>query len=370
MRLALREGVRGTGRVAPNPLVGCVIVDRQHRFLSSGYHAQLGGDHAEAAALRNLGDASKVTGSHVYVTLEPCAHQGRTPSCAKTLAQLKPESVTYAVEDPNPLVAGKGAEILRAAGVTVYRLDERTDLSAEVRGELLDAAEDLAEVFLHNLRTAEPFVAVKVASTLDGQMAFKSGESKWITGEAARLHAHSIRARYDAVVVGSNTVVIDNPSLDIRHPDFVGIENRVIVFDPQGRILPTLARKNLLKVRAAEKIIIIVAQGTKIENPCGATVVEAAINSGQFDLKQVLATVKNIGVTSLMVEGGAGTIGAFFTAGKVQRLHLYQAPVVFGGQHALAWSSAFGVTDLAGKFRFARWSWQRVGDDLYWTGLR
>jgi diaminohydroxyphosphoribosylaminopyrimidine deaminase/5-amino-6-(5-phosphoribosylamino)uracil reductase len=368
MRFALREGLRGTGRVAPNPLVGCVVLDRDHRFLVSGYHAQLGGDHAEAAALRKLNDASCIAGAHVFVTLEPCAHQGRTPSCARTLASLKPASVTYAVEDPNPLVAGKGADILSAAGVVARKLDELTELSTETRRDLVGAAEDLAEIFLHNYRTDDPFVAVKVAATLDGQMAFNSGESKWITGEVARLHAHSVRARYDAVAVGMNTVMIDNPSLDIRHPEFVGFENRVIVFDPQGRVLSSLAGKNLLKVRSPKQIITVVGNRMKYDNPCGATVLEVELHNRQFDIKQALVALKGIGIASLMVEGGAGTIGAFFAARKVQRLHLYQAPVVFGGQHALAWSSGFGVADLGGKFRFTRFSWQSVGDDLYLTG--
>lgn len=367
MRLAIHEGARGTGHVAPNPLVGCVIVDNEHRLLATGYHAKVGHDHAEAAALRKL-DASSVAGSHVYVTLEPCAHQGRTPSCARALAPLKPQTVTYAVEDPNPLVAGRGAAILREAGVTVYRIDERTDMSPELCDELIAASEDLAEIFLHNHRAHEPFVGVKVASTLDGQMAFKSGESKWITGEAARRHAHAVRARYDAVAVGSGTFFSDDPSLDIRHPDFSNVVNRAVVFDPDGRALAALAGKNLVKVRKHENVIVIVGRGSQFENPAKATVIEAGMHAGEFDLDEALAGLKNAGVTSLMIEGGATTIGAFFRAGKVQRLHLYQAPTVFGARQALAWSSGFGVATLSERYRFSHTSWQSIGSDLYWTG--
>ncbi|MES2857221.1 MAG: bifunctional diaminohydroxyphosphoribosylaminopyrimidine deaminase/5-amino-6-(5-phosphoribosylamino)uracil reductase RibD, partial [Bdellovibrionota bacterium] len=184
MRLALEEARLGWGFVSPNPLVGCAIVDKDHRLLGVGFHERVGADHAEISALKAVGDNSKINGAHIYVTLEPCAHQGRTGSCAQALAPLKPASVTYAVEDPNPLVAGKGAAVLLEAGVRCEHISQRADIPDRRELELL--AEKLAEVFLHNHRTKEPFIGLKVATSTDGMMASSSGEPRWLTGAESR----------------------------------------------------------------------------------------------------------------------------------------------------------------------------------------
>lgn len=368
MRLALHMGTKGAGYVAPNPLVGCVIVDADHRFLASGYHARLGGDHAEAAALRKIADLSFLHGAFVYVTLEPCAHQGRTPSCARALAQHKLASVIYAVEDPDPRVAGKGAAILREAGIATQLWTEQKGIPAEMRRHLTDSAEELAEIFLHNQRAGEPFVAIKIATSLDGQMAFRSGESKWITGGAARHHAHAVRARYDAVAVGVNTFINDNPALDVRHPHFPGLQNRAVVFDPRARALTALeANMRIIKVREAERAIFVVGSGVRVDNPFGVAILEVSLRDGQLDLPEALAGLRSLGVTSIMVEGGAATIASFIEARKAQRLHAYQAPVIFGGRDAIGWSSGFGGSSMAERIRLERPRRVGIGRDLYQT---
>lgn len=368
MRLAIREGQRGEGFVVPNPLVGCAIVDREHRLLSLGHHARVGQDHAEVDALKKLRDPSLIEGAHVYVTLEPCAHQGRTPSCARTLVPLKPASVTYAVEDPNPLVAGKGAEILREAGIVTQKFSERRDVDATERDEIEAQAEELAEIFLHNFRAKLPFVAVKIASSLDGQMGLRSGESKWITGEAARTRVQLIRAKYDAVLVGRGTYVADDPSLNVRHDSFPGFQNKAVVLDPRGATLATLSQSNLLKVRPPENVFVVVGESTKIEAGVKVGIVRAkTTDAGEFDLRSVLASLKSAGLTSILVEGGALTIGAFMGAREVQRLHLFLAPSLIGGAQGLSWSSGFGVRTLADKFQLTRSRVEWTGEDLYWT---
>lgn len=369
MRLSLHVGTKGVGYVAPNPLVGSVIVDREHRFLASGYHARVGGDHAEAAALRKIEDASVLTGAHVYVTLEPCAHQGRTPSCARALAQHKLGSVSYAVEDPDPRVAGQGAAILREAGISTQLWSERKEIPPEHRRHLTDAAEELAEIFLHNHRTKEPFVAVKVATSLDGQLAFKSGESKWITGGAARHHAHAVRARYDAVAVGASTFIADNPALDVRHPHFPGLNNRAVVFDPRGRALSSLsADKRIIKVHDTEQVIFVTGTGARVDNPFGVTVLQVPLHDGAIDIPEMLSGLRGLGLTSMMIEGGAVTIANFFKARRVQRLHAYQAPVLFGGQDAIGWSTGFGGSSMAERLRLDQVRRASIGRDLYQTG--
>lgn len=368
MRLAIREGRKGIGFVSPNPLVGCVIVTRDHRFLALGCHHRVGSDHAEIDALKKIPDRASLEGAHVYVSLEPCAHQGRTPSCALALAPLKLGSVTYAVEDPNPLVAGRGAAILREAGVDVSIFADRVDIPAAEREDLSEAAEDLAEIFLHNMRAKEPFFAVKVASSLDGHLAMKSGESKWITGEAAREHVHWLRAGYDAVAVGRGTFETDDPSLDVRHAAFPGFKNRVVVFDPEGKTLSALPNSNLLKAHAPEAIVVVVGERSREANPCGARVLRIPLRGELFAMPELCSALLAEGIHSVMIEGGAKTIGAFFAESKVRRLHLFLAPVLLGGRFGVAWSSAFGTEKMGDRIRIERSEQVRFGDDLHWTG--
>jgi diaminohydroxyphosphoribosylaminopyrimidine deaminase/5-amino-6-(5-phosphoribosylamino)uracil reductase len=250
MRLAIDEAKLGWGFVSPNPLVGCTIVDSDHRLLSVGYHARIGEAHAEISAIQNLNDPSLVAGSNVYVTLEPCAHEGakkKTGSCARRLSELKPASVTYAVEDPYPLVSGKGAQMLREAGVRSEPLKSRSDISD--RAELEAAAEEVAEVFLHNQRASEPFVGIKVAMSSDGMIASRAADQRWVTGLESREHVHYLRAGYDAVLVGRGTFDTDDPSLNVRHSQFPNFENKAILLDPMGRSFPLLLNSKVLNSR-------------------------------------------------------------------------------------------------------------------------
>jgi diaminohydroxyphosphoribosylaminopyrimidine deaminase / 5-amino-6-(5-phosphoribosylamino)uracil reductase len=368
MRLAIAEAGKGAGYVSPNPLVGCTIVDREHRLLAVGYHRRVGHDHAEVDALKQVADSESLKGAHVYVTLEPCAHQGRTPSCARTLSPLELGSVTYAVEDPNPLVAGKGARILSEAGVEAKPLAAREDFPIHERQELIESAEEVAEIFLHNFRHQEIFVAAKIASTLDGKIALASGESKWITGEKAREHVHEIRAGYDAVLIGRNTFVADDPSLNVRHPRFVGVCNKAIVLDPKGRTLESIGRSNLLKVRSPESVIVVMAEGEQAENPAGVRVLRVAVREdGTFLTADLLGVLKGEGLTSVLLEGGSGVYGSFFSAGKVRRLYNYIAPSLMGGKYGVAWSAGFGSGTMAEKIRLQRSQRLVLGEDLFWT---
>lgn len=371
MRLALQAGANGFGQVSPNPLVGCTIVDGDHRLLATGFHARIGEDHAEINALKKLSDPKQISGAHVYVTLEPCAHQGRTPSCARTLAPLKPASVTYAVEDPNPLVSGKGAEILREAGIEVHSLAERVDIPVEERECLIVEAEELAEIFLHNQRAREPFIAVKIASSLDGQMALANGESKWITGEQARLHSHSIRARYDAVLIGAGTFLADNPSLNVRHPELTGLRaNKAIVLDPRGRLIGSMSESNLFKARPKENVFVVTAPEVSIPKAFVGTHLTCSLKAEhEFDLPSLFSALRSHDVHSVMIEGGAATIGTFLKAGKVQRLHAYVAPLLIGAGNGMAWTRNFEIPELARAVRLTQVRHEKIGDDLYWTGL-
>lgn len=343
--MAIVEADRGAGFVSPNPLVGCVILDRHGEFLAKGYHARVGEAHAEVAALREVRDPARLEGAHVIVTLEPCAHEGRTPSCAKALAKLPIARVTFGLVDPNPLVSGQGAAILRQAGKVV---EQFVGLETELN--------ELAEIFLLNMRLKRPFVALKAASTLDGKIARPDGTSKWITGEAARAEVHRLRGRYDAVVVGAGTFLSDDPRLDARDARYQGRRSRVVLLDEDGRTIAKLAGSNLLKVRAPEDLTVVTRALTK--PPSGVRLLHLLAGEGVAEL---LAKLRADGIHSLFIEGGAGVYASFLNAGMVDRLYLFLGTPIFGA--GLSWTEGF-----AGEPR--RWRNVRLktfGDDVCLT---
>jgi diaminohydroxyphosphoribosylaminopyrimidine deaminase / 5-amino-6-(5-phosphoribosylamino)uracil reductase len=204
MRKALRLARKGAGYVSPNPLVGCVIVSEDGRLIGKGYHERFGKAHAEINALDSVKDKNALNGATVYVTLEPCEHHGKTPPCAVTLSKLPLKRVIAGMIDPNPVVSGKGMKILEQAGITT------------AAGLLEDEAAHMNEAFIHYIRYQKPFVTLKIAQTLDGYIAAPDGNPKWISSEASRTRVHEWRSRYDAVLVGRNTALLDNPRLTVR----------------------------------------------------------------------------------------------------------------------------------------------------------
>ncbi len=391
MKWALILARKGAGFVSPNPMVGCVIADRDHKFVAGGWHQKVGGAHAEIEALERFAliKAKKeaLQGCHVYVTLEPCAHEGRTGSCAKALAPLKPATLTYGIQDPNPAVAGKGAQILKDAGVVVASLAEMSEWPAapgkavelSVKKDLIDEVEDLTEIFLWNMRTSSadalPFVTVKVASTLDGRVALHDGTSKWITSEPAREKGHRLRLEHDAIIVGRRTVETDNPSLNVRLDDVTDHTNSVVIVDPKARLADRLLEFEVAKVRPTNRVFICVQKG--IANPQavarakdhGFRVFEVdGSKEGVVDLKQTLQRLREFGVQGLYVEGGAGTVGPFFENQLVNRLHVFMATSVLGGKHSIGWSDLCGVTKLETMWKLKRERVKMIGPDLHITG--
>lgn len=351
--MAVQEGKKGAGYVSPNPLVGCVILDRESRLLAKGYHARVGQAHAEVNALNEVEDPNRLDGAHVFVTLEPCAHEGRTPSCAKALAKLPIASVTYGLQDPNPLVSGQGAAILHAAGIKV-----------ELFPGLEEELEELAEIFLTNMRLQRPFVAVKVASSLDGKIALQDGTSQWITGKEAREHVHYLRGCYDAVVTGMGTFERDNPRLDARHAMFAGKKHKVVLLDPQGRSFATLKKSNLASVRAPEDLIVVTG-------PLGLTApfgrhLEIPDRDGSFDMAALMTALFAEGLRSLFVESGAYTASSFLRSGLTDRLYVFMAPKVLG--EGLGWTSGFSIGSLAHAPVMKNARAERFGQDFLITG--
>ena len=364
MKLAMEQALLGQGFVSPNPLVGCVILDEEGQLLSHGFHAKAGEDHAEICALKKVMPQRLLHGAKVYVTLEPCAHYGRTPPCAQALAQLPIAEVIYGIEDPNPLVAGKGLEILRAAGKKVRNLPEMT-------GDL----EELAEIFLFNIRHRRTFVALKVATSLDGKLAFHSGESQWITHEAARAKANEIRGSYDAVAVGARTILQDRPRLTLRHPRYAGKKTGIVVIlDPQGQVLSDLPGMPFLQgENGPREVLVVVNQETyqrskKPVHPKVSLLDCPSVAQGELSLEFLCEELYRRGLCSLFVEGGAQTHSAFLEQRVAQRLYQFVSPILMGGLSATTWTKDLNLTRMADRIDLHRVRWEIIGPDALVTG--
>lgn len=359
MRLAIEEARKGLTSVAPNPAVGAVILDAQGNLLSKGYHKRAGGPHAEIEALKGV-DVERLRGGSMFVTLEPCAHHGRTPPCAEALAKLPLSSVTYGLVDPNPKVSGKGAAILKQAGI-------KAEQFPGLRREL----EQLAEIFLYNMRSQMPFVAVKVATSLDGKIGRKDKPfPQWLTGPEARLHVHYLRACYDAVLVGRKTIEVDDPALNIRHPD-IKKENLVIVLASNQHILADIESRNIYKSHPAENILLV-SRGrdfaSRIDPTTGVRLVSCPdLDEGDgFELEFLLRYLyQQHKIGSIFVEGGVHTFAPFFKHGLVQRLYHFRAPVLIGDDVGWDWKENFSP-DL--RIEFDESEAYQIGEDQLITG--
>lgn len=328
MRFAIAQAAKGLGSVSPNPAVGCVILDNNSCLLSAGYHEKYGGPHAEVNALRGL-THSQLTGARVFVTLEPCAHHGKTPPCAEALAKLPLKEVIFGLFDPNPLVQGKGAEIIRHAGITATHFDD-----------LKEKLEQSCEHFLKNMRANLPFVTLKLASSLDGKIALKNGQSQWITGPEAREETHRLRAHHDAILVGVDTFLTDNPSLTIRHPSFPDNQNKVIVVDPNGRGLVKFKTSKIGTLYPNSSVFWIVNKKPESNSASSINIIEAPLAADQvhIDLAEVKKALWSHSIKSIFVEGGARTISSFLNQKAADRLSLFLSPMIIGEQSGLSWT--------------------------------
>lgn len=348
--MAIDAAEKAAPFVSPNPLVGCVVVDENHNLLSIGYHTKYGSAHAEFEALKNL-KAEQLKNAIVYVTLEPCAHEGKTPSCAKMLAKLPIKKVIYGLQDPNPLVSGQGAEILKQAGIE----------ATEYQGAMKAALKDLCEVFLKNFRQKKLFIAAKIATSLDGQIALKSGESRWITGPDSRIQVHALRARYDSIIIGRNTIEVDDPSLDIRH-DEIKKETKLIILDSSSKILRQIKEGKKFKFLNSHTNDNIYFAVSKIDLSLGYK--QLVFNS----LISLHQEMWKVGIRSAFIEGGAETYSRYLNENLIDRLHLFIAPSIIGAVRGLSWAQNVVTNALADKKVMQNIRTDRFGDDIYITG--
>ncbi len=334
MARALSLARRGAGYVEPNPMVGCVLVHKG-KIVGEGYHRRFGGPHAEVDALRRCScQTSDIT---LYVTLEPCCHQGKTPPCSEVIIRAGVSRVVVATGDPNPLVGGKGIRKLRRAGIKV-------DV-----GILRSEAEEVIAPFLTLLRLERPYVIAKWAQSLDGKLATATGESKWISCPQSRSHVHRLRARVDAILVGSGTVRADDPLLTARD---VRLRRRAlrVVLDSRLRISnkcqlidtatrwPTMIMTTAIKAKSAK--------ADRLRRG-GAEVIGCRSNRNRIATKDWMAKLAQLGVTNLLVEGGPTVLRSLLVARLVDEAWVFTAPILIGGR------SAHGALDGRGAQRMA-----------------
>jgi diaminohydroxyphosphoribosylaminopyrimidine deaminase/5-amino-6-(5-phosphoribosylamino)uracil reductase len=356
MGLALGLARRGLGGVWPNPAVGCVIVDGDGRVAGRGWTQDGGRPHAETEALRRAGIRAK--GATVYVSLEPCAHQGQTGPCASALIRAGIARIVSAMEDPNPKVAGKGHAMLKAAGV---------DMRIGVRAA---EARELNAGFFLRVGEGRPAVTLKLATTLDGKIALPNGQSRWITGEHARAHGHLQRARHDAVMIGVGTALADDPELTCRLPGLNAKRLVRIVVDSTARLSPSSGLAATARERPVWLLTTHRADATAVASlhAKGVEVLSVPASPGGVDLAAALQALGARGLTRVLVEGGASLATALIRANLVDSLLWYRAPSIMG--EGLAAVGALSLGELARMPRFTRASTQALGEDVLETYRR
>jgi diaminohydroxyphosphoribosylaminopyrimidine deaminase/5-amino-6-(5-phosphoribosylamino)uracil reductase len=355
MRRALDLARDAPECTSPNPTVGAVVVAPDGTRIAEGVTQAPPGPHAEAVALAAAGDRAR--GAALYVTLEPCNHEGRTPPCTRAIIDAGLAEVHYAVADPDPNVPGGGHAALEAAGVRV------------VAGEGEDEARRVNEAFFKHRTTGLPFVIAKFAASLDGRIAAASGDSRWVSGLETRAWSHELRTRIDAILVGSDTVIVDDPELTARPGGTPGERQPLrVVVDSRGRI-PPMARifsgpgKTL--VATSDAAMLSWRASTAAQ---GAEVISLPIEGGHVDLRLLLVELGRRDILTLLVEGGGVILGGFFDAGLVDKLHAVIAPIIIGAAEAPGAVAGRGAYRMAEALRLREVTVERLGEDILVTG--
>lgn len=348
MKRALRLAKRGERWVSPNPMVGAVIV-KDGRIIAEGCHRRFGGPHAEIEAINHAKES--IEGATIYVSLEPCSHSGKTPPCVEALIARKPARVVIGIADPNPLVAGRGIEALRRAGIET------------IVGVLEEACKELSERFFKYVTTGIPFVTLKFAQTLDGRIATATHQSRWISSPASRSFTHSLRSIHDAILVGAGTVMHDDPELTVRHVR--GRNPMRIVVD--SRLQLPLEANVLKKQESAPTIIATTGRADpvklkRLQGKGAETLIIDEDGKGRVDIKKLLVELGKRQVSSLLVEGGAAIITSFLKEKLADRLVVIVAPKILGrGIEAVA---ELGIKSMDDAIRLACRKVYRKGEDI------
>jgi len=352
MNLAMKLAEKAKGRTSPNPMVGAIVV-KDGRIVGKGYHKKAGTSHAEVIALDAAGKKAK--GATLYVTLEPCAHLGRTGPCVDRIIKAQVKEVIVGMIDPNPLNDGKGINILKQQRIKV-------DV-----GLLEDKLRKLNESFIKYITKRRPFVTVKVAQSLDGKIATKTGDSKWITSDRSRGFAHRLRQNYDAIMVGINTILRDNSKLEAWFSKKQLIK---IVVDSQ---LSTPPDANIFSKNSSVVIVTLpISPGQETENrkvlAGKAKILEVKEKAGQVNLRDMMKKLAQLEITNILVEGGGTLIGSLFDEGLVDKVLFFISPKIIGGKEAISSVMGKGISRIDSAIKLKDLSFKRIGEDFLIEG--
>lgn len=351
MRRALALAARGRGKTSPNPMVGALVV-RDGSIIGEGWHKRAGEPHAEILALQQAGRRAR--GAELYLTLEPCAHFGKTPPCTKAIIASGIRRVSIAMLDRNPLVFGRGKTALKRAGIEVLIGDGEAE------------ARKLNEAFVFAMERRRPFVIAKFAASLDGKLATARGDARWITNEVSRRFAHRLRDEADGVLVGSGTILTDDPMLTVR---LVRTDHQPlrIVLDSRGRIPKSAKIFDTTQAPTLYVTTAEVAERRKHEL-CGVELLPLPLTDGHLDLTSLIVELHRREVRSLLVEGGPGLLTVFFEANLVNKVYAFLAPLLIGGREAPTAYEGRGVEWLADATRLRDVEIRRLGDNVVVSG--
>ena len=352
MNLAMRLALKAKGNTAPNPMVGAVVV-KNGLVVGKGYHEKAGLPHAEVVALDQAGEKAK--GASLYVTLEPCSHFGRTPPCVNRIIKSGIKKVYIGMIDPNPLNNTKGIDILK-----------QNKIKVEV-GFLEESLKKINEAFIKYISKRMPFITVKIAQSLDGKIATKKGDSKWITSDKSRGYAHRIRKRYDAIMVGVNTVLRDDPKLNAwfskKHPVKIIVDSQLST--PQGAGI----------FSSNSKVIIVTlptSAGQQTENRKilgeKAKILEVKEKAGQINLRDMMKKLAQMEITNIIVEGGGTLVGSLFDDGLVDKVLFFISPKIIGGKESLSSVMGKGVSRIDKAIKLKDIQLRRIGEDFLLEG--
>ncbi len=354
IKKALSLALKGRGFTSPNPMVGAVVV-KNGEIVGKGFHEAVGKAHAEVNAIDDAGKNAK--GADIYVTLEPCNHTGRTPPCTRKILEAGIRRVVIAMSDPNPDVRGGGGDFLIENGLDV------------VTGVLEDEARKQNEIFIKFIETKRPFVIVKCAATLDGRIATRTGNSKWISCGKSRQYVHELRHAVDGIMVGSGTVKNDDPSLTTRLDSIEGLDPVRIVPDTSLSV-PENA-KILTQDSDSETIIVTSCSAPQDKKEAleraGARIIESPLKDGMIDLDYLMGELGRIGITSLLIEGGSRLAASAFKAGVVDKINFFFAPKILGGE-GLPICSGEGPAVMDDSIRVKNIRTERFDDDIMIEG--
>lgn len=347
---AIQLAKKGEGWTNPNPMVGAVIV-KDGRIIGEGYHKKCGELHAERNAIASLTESAE--GATIYVTLEPCCHYGKTPPCTEAIIEQKIKKVVIGSRDPNPKVAGKGAQILRESGITV------------VQDFMREECDRLNPVFFHYITTKTPYVVMKYAMTLDGKIATKTGESKWITGEAARAEVQHMRHRYMGIMAGIGTVLADDPMLNVR---VEGWKSPIRILCDSGLRIPLDGQ--IVKSAGKYRTIVAYADSENTEakrkrlHEMGVETICCPDENNQVDLKKLMKYLGEEGIDSILLEGGGTLNDSALRAGIVQEVQAFIAPKLFGGMNSKTPVEGIGVRFPSEAVKLKCTDICQIGEDI------